>query len=130
MKHTFVLLTVLAGIAFSSVQSQDSAPERRRKVASARTEATYLVTQIRNITVDAEYGDVFFDAAEDHYVWHLEEGTKAEKLHAAFLIADRLKSSSKIEVSRWEPREGQRPTGRYRGEVLHQLLNGLVLQAP
>jgi hypothetical protein len=129
MKNTIVLITVLAGIAFSSVQSQDSAPERR-KVASKRIEATYQVTQIKNITVDAEYGDVFFDAAEDHYVWHLEEGTMAEKLHAAFLIADRLKSSSKIEVSRWEPREGQRPTGRYRGEVLHQFLNGLVLQAP
>jgi hypothetical protein len=128
MKHTIVLITVLAGIAFSSVQSQDSAPERRKGV-SKRIEATYLVTQIKNITVDAEYGDVFFDAAEDHYVWHLEDGTKAEKLHAAFLIADRLKGSSKIEVSRWEPRDGQRPTARYRGEVLYQRLSGLVLHA-
>jgi hypothetical protein len=125
MKHTIVLIMVLAGIAFSSVQSQVLAPER-----SKRIEATYFAIQIRNITVDAEYGDVFFDAAEDHYVWHLEDGTKAEKLHAAFLIADRLKGSSKIEVSRWEPREGQRRTARYRGEVLHQLLNGLVLHAP
>jgi hypothetical protein len=120
MKHTIVLITVLAGIAFSSIQSQDS----------KRIAATYLVTQIRNITVDAEYGDVFFDAAEDHYLWHLEGGTKAEKLHAAFLIADRLKGSSKIEVSRWEPSGGQQRTARYRGEVLHQLLHGLVLHAP
>ena len=117
----FAISLVLSGMAAAANPNPRIRP-------SERIEASYAAGEIANVAIDTEYGQVFFDAGKERYVWELKVENLADKLQAAFAVVDRLGHASRVDVSRWPPAGNGRPARAiYHQGLLYYCVDGLDL---